>query len=301
MERKDQIDAFGAVSLIGFAAVLGFNQVVIKVTNGGIQPVFSACLRSVGAMILLYLWMRLRNRPPRIVPGAVPACLLAGTLFAFEFVVLYLAVDLTSVARVSIIFYSMPVWLALMAHVAIPGEQITKRKGMGLALCVAGVIAAISDRPDTGEASLAGDLMVLVAASCWAGIALISKTTKFSQVDFTMQLFWQVSISAPLLFIAALFFGPLIRDLQPIHLWGIGFQTVIVVTAGYLFWFWLLKIYPASGVASFSFLSPIFGVAFGWLILGETVGPALTAALVLVVAGLLLINRPKRAMPPAPS
>ena len=70
------------------------------------------------------------------------------------------------------------------------------------------------------------------------------------------------------------------------------FQIVAIASGGFLFWFWLLKIYPASGVASFSFLSPIFGVAFGWLILGETIGLSLWAALGLVCAGLILINRP---------
>jgi drug/metabolite transporter (DMT)-like permease len=67
---------------------------------------------------------------------------------------------------------------------------------------------------------------------------------------------------------------------------------VAVVSAGFLFWFWLLTIYPASSVASFAFLSPIFGVGLGWLLLGEPVGPGILVALVLVCAGLVLINRP---------
>ena len=71
-----------------------------------------------------------------------------------------------------------------------------------------------------------------------------------------------------------------------------GFQIVVVASLGFMFWFWLLKRYPAAGVASFGFLAPIFGVAFGWLFLGEVVGPMLLIALVLVCVGLILINRP---------
>jgi drug/metabolite transporter (DMT)-like permease len=89
-----------------------------------------------------------------------------------------------------------------------------------------------------------------------------------------------------------LFFGPFLRDPSPIHWAGLGFQIVAVVSAGFLFWFWLLTIYPASSVAAFAFLSPIFGVGLGWLILGEPVGPGILVALVLVCAGLVLINRP---------
>ena len=40
MDKRDRIDAFGAISLIGFSVLLGFNQVVIKVVNEGLQPVF---------------------------------------------------------------------------------------------------------------------------------------------------------------------------------------------------------------------------------------------------------------------
>jgi len=50
---------------------------------------------------------------------------------------------------------------------------------------------------------------------------------------------------------------------------------------------------PASGVASFSFLSPIFGILLGWLLLGEEVGLSILIAGAMVAAGLVLINRPR--------
>lgn len=64
-----------------------------------------------------------------------------------------------------------------------------------------------------------------------------------------------------------------------------------MVAIAFLFWFWLMSIYPASSVASFSFLSPVFSVLLGWLILGERVGPSIWGALGLVALGLVLINR----------
>lgn len=109
-----------------------------------------------------------------------------------------------------------------------------------------------------------------------------------------MQLLWQLSVSAPLLLLAALFFGPLLREPDSIHWAGLGFQTVLIVSAGFLFWLWLLSIYSPSSVAAFSFLSPVFGVGLGWLLLDEAVGPGILIALVLVCGGLILINRPPR-------
>ncbi len=292
MEKKPQIDLFGAGALIGFALLLAFNQVVIKVTNGGLQPVFFAGVRSAGAVLCIWLWLRWRGIPLQFVPGTRIAGFTIGFVFAFEFLCLFIALDLTAVSRASVIFYSMPVWLSLMAHFIMPDDKITLAKAVGLGLAVSGVALAILTRSD-GAGSLWGDLAALGAAIGWAGAAMLAKASPLARVRPEIQLFWQVAVSAPILLIAALFFGPLIRDLQPIHIAGLLFQIVVVVSAGFIFWLWLLSIYPASGVASFSFLSPVLSVGLGWLLLGEQIGPSLIGALVLVAAGILLINRSK--------
>lgn len=294
MERRDRIDRFGAVALTGFALLLAFNQVVIKVTNGGLQPVFFAGLRSAGAVLCLLVWMRLRGLPLGLPPGVWRWGALIGVVFAVEFLCLFTALDLTTVGRASVIFYSMPVWMTFGAHVLLPGDHLTPRRLVGLVLAMAGVAWAVLDRGEAGQASLAGDLFALAAALGWAGLGLIARASPLSKARPETQLFWQVAVSAPILLLAAPLFGPLIRDLEPIHLWGLGFQIVIVVSIGFIFWLWLLSIYPASGVASFSFLSPVFSVGLGWLLLDETVGTSLLGALALVAMGILLVNLPRR-------
>jgi drug/metabolite transporter (DMT)-like permease len=125
----------------------------------------------------------------------------------------------------------------------------------------------------------------------WAAIALIVRTTALKTVSPRCSFVATRGLGAD-----PAAGGRLLRPVParpaPIHWAGLGFQIVAVVSAGFLFWFWLLKIYPASSVAAFAFLSPIFGVSLGWLMLGEPVGPGILVALVLVCAGLVLINRP---------
>ncbi|WP_415920607.1 DMT family transporter [Tateyamaria sp. SN6-1] len=290
MDRKSHIDLFGVVALTLFSLNLGFNQVVIKFGNGGFQPVFMAGLRSLGALVLLALWMRARGVSLRLPAEGRAGGIIAGLLFAIEFLFLFSALDLTTVARASIVFYSMPVWLALAAHVLLPGERLTALRGVGLILAMAGVVIALADR-GSGQGSLLGDLMALGAALCWAGIALCVRVTPLSRIPAEQQLFWQLLVSAPVLIVVAPAFGPLIRDLTLIHWVSLGYQMVFIASFGFLFWFWLMKIYPASGVASFSFLSPVFAVVLGWLVLGETIGLRIWVALALVAVGLVLINR----------
>ena len=97
--------------------------------------------------------------------------------------------------------------------------------------------------------------------------------------------------------ILSLWFGPFVRDFQVYHMGLLIFQIVCIASMGFLFWFWLLSIYPASSVASFSFLTPILGVVLGWALLGETLGPSILISLLLVCAGLVLINRPRANRP----
>ena len=294
MERKDHIDRFGAVALVAISLLLAFNQVVVKVTNGGFSPVANAGLRSAGAVVCLWLWLWWRGRPLGLGPRSLWALgLLSGLVFTLEFILLFNALDLTTVARSSIIFYSMPVWMTLGAHFLLPGDGLSRRKLLGLGLAMAGVALALLDRSD-GAAHLGGDLMALGAAMCWAAIGLMAKGTGLRALSAEAQLMWQVIVSALCLLALAPLFGPLTRGVEAVHVAGLLFQIVAVATLGFAAWFWLLARYPASGVASFAFLAPVFGVGLGWLLLGEPVGATLLLALGMVAAGIVLINRPAK-------
>lgn len=290
IQRKDHLDTFGVAALLGFALLMAFNQIVIKFTNGGLQPVFFAGLRSAGAVVCIGAYVRARGIPFRSSRATIIGGLWAGLFFTGEFFLLFTALDHTTVSRSVIMLYSMPIWMALGAHLFIPGEAITGRKALGLALAMTGVVVAMSDRGSTGQASLLGDLCALGAAVCWAALALVAKATDLKLAKPEVQIFWQVVVSAVILLVIAPFFGPLIRDLQPIHIAALAFQIVVVVSAAFVVWFWLLSVYPGSAVASFSFVTPVFGVGLGWLLLGDHVGPRLIGALALVAVGIVLIN-----------
>ena len=293
MERKTQIDTFGAVALVFFALNLAFNQVVIKVTNGGFNPVFAAGIRSLGAVVVLIIWMKLRGVSFGFPRNARLWAVLSGLLFTFEFTCLFIALDTTTVSRASVIFYSMPVWVTIAVNFMLPDEKLTRLKVTGLALAMGGVAVALSDRSG-GHVSWTGDLLALTAALCWAGIALLVRTTPLENVPPAQQLMCQVAISGPLLVLLSPLIGPLIREVELIHIAGMTFQIIAVASLGFLAWFWLMSVYPASSVTSFSFLSPVFSVILGWLLLSEDVGLTVWVALALVAAGIYLINRKPR-------
>ena len=289
--RKDRLDAFGGAALFSVTLLLAFNQILVKWVNEGLQPVFFAGLRSALAVVFVALWLIWRGKGVRLRRRDLGPGLVIGVIFAAEFLCLFVALDLTAVSRAAVIFYSMPVWFGLMAHWLLPGERLNAVRATGLVLAFIGTAWAILSRGGEAGGSLTGDLLALLGALCWAGTAIAARATRLREIGPEMQLFWMVLVSGPVLLFAAPAFGPLIRDLEPLHLVGLVFQSSIVVAGGFIGWLWLLSIYPVATVASFSFLTPILSILLGWLLFAESVTPGLLGAASLVGVGITLINR----------
>ena len=77
---------------------------------------------------------------------------------------------------------------------------------------------------------------------------------------------------------------------MPLSIASMLFQIVIVTFASYLAWFWLIRHYPATRIASFTLLTPVTGLIFGVVLLHEPLTWHLLLALACVGAGLVLVN-----------
>ena len=119
----------------------------------------------------------------------------------------------------------------------------------------------------------------------------VARKSSLREAGPEAQLFWMVLVSAPILLVASLFFGPLLRDVVWQHWALMIFQASVVVAGGFVTWLWLLSVYPASTVASFSFLIPIVAILLGHFIYGEVLQTSLIGAALLVSCGIILINR----------
>ena len=289
--RKDRLDGLGLGVLLAVAVLLAGNQIVIKIVNAGIQPIFAAGLRSAMAVGFVGLWLWYRGLWPRVRRADLGPGLLIGTVFAAEFMGLFMALDLTTVGHSSLIMYSMPLWMGIAAHLFIPGERATPAKAMGLALAFAGTAWAILSKGASGQASWLGDLCALVGALGWAGTAFIARVSRLRHAGPEAQLFWMVLVSAPILLAAAPLFGPLLRETLPIHWVALILQSAIVVAGGFVAWLWLLSVYPTSTVASFSFLTPLLAILAGHFLFGESLSMGLIGAACLVSCGIIMINQ----------
>ena len=300
MPRKGAMDALGVSIMIGFSILLGLNQALVKIVNGGFSPLFQSGLRSACAFLPVLAFALLARRRLSIRDGSLPWGILNGLFFCAEFALLFIALDYTTVARVSLFFYVMPVWVALGAHFLIAEEPLHRNKAAGLAVSLAGVAIALTG--DLGAApadAWIGDLLALAGGMFWAAIALLTRL-RLAQCSAEMNLLYQLGVSGVLLTIIALLAGEPIREPTGL-IWAVfAFQVVAVVCVGFLVWFWVLSVYPVSNMASFSLLTPVFGVLFGWLIFDDALTLTFLASIGVVSAGILLINKVPRAAAHAP-
>jgi drug/metabolite transporter (DMT)-like permease len=264
----------------------------VKLVNEGFSPLFQGGLRSLCAFLPVLIFAVIMRRRLSFTDGSLPWGMVNGLFFSIEFGLLFLALDYTTVARVSLFFYMMPVWVTIAAHFMIPEEPLNRNKIIGLALAVIGVAVGFSGNlGEAGNDAWLGDLLALLGGMFWAGIAMVTRL-KLYRVSSEMNLLYQLFVSGILLTLLALFVGEPVREPTPMIYGILAFQVIAIVSIGFLVWFWILLTYPVSNMASFSLLTPIFGVFFGWQIFNDAITPTLGIALLLAGAGIILINRP---------
>src|SRR5215471_1226530 len=287
------LDAAAVAVIVVLSLSWGFNQVAVKLAIHDIPPLIQSAIRSFGAALIVAIWMRARRlsfdlRDGTLVPGIV-----AGVLFGIEFLLIYRGLVWTTATRAVLFIYMAPFFVALGARWFLPGERLASSQWLGLALSFAGVVVAIGvPRPAADRWEVVGDVMIVAAAAAWAATTLVIKASVLARTSAEKTLLYQLVVSAPLLALGAFALGERI-DAMPsaLALVALAYQTLWIGGVTFGVWFALIVRYSASGVSAFTFLTPLFGVAAGHIVLGEPIGVAFAAAIALVIAGLVLVNR----------
>jgi drug/metabolite transporter (DMT)-like permease len=283
--------AFGLMVLL--CAIWGLQQVAMKFAAAEISPILQAGLRSGLGAVLVYAWARWRGIALFASDRSLRPGLLAGLLFGFEFVFIFVGVDLTTVSRMVVFLYTAPCFTVLGLHFFVPGERMGWRQGAGVLLAFAGLVTAFIDKAAGG--SLLGDFFGVLAALFWAATTVLIRATALAKVTATKVLLYQLVVSAAIMFPLSWLVGERgIAVLSAPTLWAMAYQIVIVAFISYLAWFWLLTRYLAGRLLVFSFLTPLFGVGFGLVLMGDQPSLHFFAAAAMVVGGIVLVNLPSR-------
>ena len=292
---RKPVDATAVSTMALLCLIWGMGHVAAKLAAPGISLVFQAGLRSAIAAVLLLIYARVRGIRLFDRDATLPAGLLAGALFAGEFVFIFAGLNFTGASRMVVFVYLAPCLTALGLHFFLPSERLNAQQWAGILLAFAGVAVAFWDGFAAARSSLLGDAFGVIGAALWAATTVVIRITRLSQASASKTLFYQLAVSAAALPLVSLaLHEPAVIKITPLVLGALLYQAVIVTFASYLAWFWLLTRYLAARLSVFAFLTPLFGVAAGVIVLHEPLRAAFVGAVVLVGAGIYLVNRPTR-------
>ncbi|HEX5210759.1 MAG TPA: DMT family transporter [Pseudolabrys sp.] len=290
------LDAVAAAIVVALCLSWGFNQVATKLAIHDIPPLIQATVRSVVAALLIAGWCKLRGIPLLARDGTLRPGLAAGFLFGLEFILIFQGLNFTTAMRATLFIYLAPFFVVLGARIFLPADRFSAAQWLGLGLSFAGMLVAFGlPTPALDPHQTLGDAMMVGAALAWAATTLTIKASSLNRVSAEKIILYQLVVSAPMLGAAALLLGERIAAMpSALALGALAYQTLWVVSITFVIWFALIARYSANRLSAFTFLTPLFGVAAGHFVLGEPLTLAFLAAVALVAAGLVLVNRASR-------
>lgn len=288
---KNHMDLAGFLVMVILTLLWGINYPAVKIANTGFTPAFNAFLRSsiasiFGVIYCLSIKQPMFHKDIRLLHGFV-----VGLLFGLEFVCIYWGMLYTDAARAVILVNCSPFVVAIGASFFL-GEKLSPMKITGLVLAFTGVYLVFWGKPKTWTPSmLIGDMLEILAAILWGTTTIYIKKYLAQTVQPIHTFLYQLVFSVPIIFACACTLeSNWIIEINTPAILALLFSSIIVAFASYLTWFKLIHTYPVSELAVFTFLSPVFGVAAGVLLLGEQLTMGLVLGLVFVSAGIYLTN-----------
>ena len=249
-----------------------------------------ACLLALGAAF---------RRP---VPSGLRSWMLIAVVAigatSLGFLGMFHAAEFVSPGLATVIANAQPLLAAVLAH-AFLGERLTASSRVGLLTGFAGIAAIAWPGLSTGDTrgyTLGLAYVVLAVAGVATANIAIKRLT--GQVDAVMAMGFQLLLgAAPLSLLSVL------TERVSSLVWSIEFILVLVVLSvlgtSLAFWLWFaaLEQVDLNRANAFTFLVPLFGLALGAVFFGERLGWAQAAGAVVVVLGIVLVQRDTRAAP----
>ena len=273
--HRKALDGFAISIMVVLCVCWGFQQVAIKVTAQFMSPLMQLALRSILAAMLVGSLMACRREGFSLRDGTVLPGLMAGTLFAAEFLCISVGLTLTTASHMVVFLYTAPIFTVLGLHWLIAGERMGVVQWGGIVLAFAGIGMAFGDGFSNTSANangLIGDALGILAGILWAATTILIRRSALSEAPATKTLLYQLAVSGALLLLLAAV--PMLRApvvINSMVLASLFFQAVVIAFISFLLWFWMLRHYLASRLSVFSFLTPLFGVGFGMLLLDDPV------------------------------
>lgn len=288
-ERRP-LDSRAVLITLALCVAWGTQQVAAKSVAASVAPTMQLAVRFLFAAACFGAWLLHTEGRRACSDGTLRSGLLLGVFFTLQFGLVGEALRYTSAAHVIVFMYSAPVFTALGLQL-VPEERLTGLQWGGIALAFGGIMATFLGRADRAFGQeLTGDLLALGAGIAWGFNNVVLRRSRVGSATAAKAVFYQVAMAAVALLAYCARTGQTHIDWTPAAIAVLAFQSVVIATGSYLVWYWLLRHYLTSRLMLLTLLTPLFGVAFGALTLGERIEMRFAVGATLVLGGILVVN-----------
>jgi drug/metabolite transporter (DMT)-like permease len=190
-----------------------------------------------------------------------------------------------------LLFATANLFVILFARFLMPSELLTASKVLGILVSFIGVVIVFSGELLVAANSFWGGVALIIGAGS-TGCAFVVAKKYSTSIKPVINVIVQTGIGALILLVTAAFFERQVpSQLNITSLLIIAYLSVAGSALPFVGMYWLFTRMEVTRVSLFNFIIPIVAVIFGWLILGERVGPNLLIGGALILVGVVLANQ----------
>lgn len=267
--------------------IWGVNFAIIKLGLRQVSPLSLGVARFVLAAFPLIFFVKRPQVPFKLIG------LYSLLIFAMQFGFLFTGMKLGVSAGLSSLILQLQVFFTIGLSVLMLGERPTGWQIAGALLAFGGIV--VVGQNVGGDVTLIGLVLLIAAAASWGGGNIVSKKISQQAPGSSMLglVVWGSLFAIPPLTIVALIIDPngfvaSFNGLDWVSIGSIAYIVYLSTLFGFAAWSDLLSRYPASTVAPFTLLVPVFGFLGSWALLNEPMQSWKLIASALVIAGLCL-------------
>ncbi len=278
--------------LMLLGTIWGASYLFIKVAVADITPLTFVVLRTgIGGVVLtLLLWLRGQRLPRGKLRGPLAFMGLFNTLVPYA-LINWGEMHISS-ALAAILTGTMPLFTVVLAHFWADGERLDRFKGAGVLIGFLGVVVLLGPDLRGGVThSLLGDLAVVGAALSYAIAAVFARRNLSGHEPMMMSAGMLLTGFAMAVPVAFAFEKPL--SVTPsAQAWAATAALSVVGTAlAYLIYYWLIDKGGAVQASLVTYIIPVGGIFWGWLLLGEQIHWTFIAGMASIFLGIMVSNR----------
>ena len=268
------------IRMLWITAAWGACFIVIEWGLRDAPVLWFATLRALIAGVALVLVGEVQHRPrPRGERAWLLIVALGASNGTLAFAAMFAGVAGLATGTAAVLANAQPLLILLPAW-WLYGERVDSRTATGLAVGFVGLLVVAVP----GGGGSGAWLSILAAVAITAGTLL---SRQLVGVDVVQAAGWHFIIGGGgLAVLAAVVEGSPSIDWTPRFIASVLFLALVGTAAAFWAWFTETMRRPLGMLSAWTFLTPVFGIAFGLLLAGERPEPWTAAGLVLVVASL---------------